>query len=142
MPAKTKTRTRKAKPRKTASVGFRKGEAMLRKRALAYPEAYEEFPWGERVIKVRKKIFVSLHGDAKTLRVITKLPLSYGAALLAPFAKPTHYGLGKSGWVTASFAAGEVVPYDVLLSWMDESYRAIAPKKLSAALLTEKKPKK
>ncbi len=137
MPAKKKVR--KKKP---ALKGFRHGEAMLRKRALAYPEAYEEFPWGERVIKVRKKIFLFLHGDAKTLRVTTKLPLSYGAALLAPFAKPTGYGLGKSGWVTASFAGGEHVPYDVLLSWMDESYRAIDPKRLSGSLTTGKKSQK
>ena len=115
---------------------------MLRKRALAYPEAYEEFPWGERVIKVHKRIFLVLHGDTKTLRVTTKLPLSYGAALLAPFARPTGYGLGKSGWVTASFAGAEHVPYDVLLSWMDESYRAIAPKRLSKALVTGKKAQK
>lgn len=115
---------------------------MLRKHALGYPEAYEEFPWGERAIKVNKKIFVVLHGDAETLQVTTKLPLSYGAALLAPFAAPTHYGLGKSGWVTASFAGGEHVPYDILLSWMDESYRAIAPKRLLTARTSEKKPKK
>lgn len=133
----------KKKKKRPAQKGFRQGEAMLRKRALAYPEAYEEFPWGERVIKVNKKIFVFMHGDAKTLRVITKLPLSYGAALLAPFAQPTHYGLGKSGWVTASFAPGEHVPYDVLLSWIDESYRAIAPKKLVANMLNNvKKPGK
>ena len=25
-------------------------EALLRKHALSYPEAYEEFPWGERAI--------------------------------------------------------------------------------------------
>ena len=133
---------KKAGKKKPAQSGFRRGEAMLRKRALAYPEAYEEFPWGERVIKVRKKIFLFLHGDAKTLRVTTKLPLSYGAALLAPFAKPTGYGLGKSGWVTASFAGTEHVPYDVLLSWMDESYRAIAPKRLSSGLITAKKAQK
>jgi len=106
---------------------------MLREHALGLPEAYEEFPWGERVIKVRKKIFLFLHADAETLRVTTKLPLSYGGALLAPFAKPTGYGLGKSGWVTASFSGSEHVPYDVLLSWIDESYRAIAPKRLSGA---------
>lgn len=105
MPAK-----KKAHKKKPSRPGFRQGEAMLRKRALAYPEAYEEFPWGERVIKVRKKIFLFLHGDAKTLRVTTKLPQSYGAALLAPFAKPTGYGLGKSGWVTASFAGASMCP--------------------------------
>jgi len=136
---------KKARKRKPARAGFRRGEAMLRKHALGYPEAYEEFPWGERVIKVNKKIFVFLHGDTQTLRVTTKLPLSYGAALLAPFAKPTGYGLGKSGWVTASFSGNEQVPYDILLGWIDESYRAIAPNKLVAGFsqrIPEKKPKK
>lgn len=134
----------KKKPgkRRPASRGFRQGEALLRKCALGYPGAYEEFPWGERVIKVHKKIFVFLHGDAETLRVTTKLPWSYGAALLAPFAGPTGYNLGKSGWVTAAFESGEHVPYDILKEWIDESYRAIAPKKLIAALTSEKKPKK
>ena len=130
MSAKKKTRKRK----RPALKGFRRGEALLRTHALGFPGAYEEFPWGERVIKVNKKIFLFLHGDAATLRVTTKLPLSYGAALLAPFAKPTGYNLGKSGWVTASFKAGEYPPYDVLQSWIDESYRAIAPKRLVAEL--------
>lgn len=130
-----------SKKKRPALKGFRQGEAMLREYALGYPEAYEEFPWGERVIKVNKKIFLFLHGDAETLRVTTKLPLSYGVALLAPFSKPTGYGLGKSGWVTASFKEGEYPPYDVLQSWIDESYRAIAPKRLIAGRTSEKKPK-
>jgi len=137
MPARKKA----PKKKRLAHKGFSRGEALLRKQALGYPGAYEEFPWGERVIKVNKKIFVFLHGDAKTLRITTKLPLSYGAALLAPFAKPTGYGLGKSGWVTASFNEGEYPPYDVLQSWIDESYRAIAPKRFLAELMSEKKPK-
>jgi predicted DNA-binding protein (MmcQ/YjbR family) len=32
----------------------------LRDVALGLPEAVEEFPWGDRVVKVRKKIFVFL----------------------------------------------------------------------------------
>ena len=28
-------------------------EAALRKHALSYPEAHEDFPWGERVVKVQ-----------------------------------------------------------------------------------------
>jgi hypothetical protein len=79
---------------------------------------------------VNKKIFVFLHGSATELRVTTKLPQSYGVALLAPFCKPTGYGLGKSGWVTSSFARGSAPPYDILKSWIDESYRAIAPRRL------------
>jgi predicted DNA-binding protein (MmcQ/YjbR family) len=87
-------------------------------------------PWGERVIKVNKKIFVFMHGDAKGLRVTTKLPRSYGAALMAPSAKPTGYNLGKSGWVSSSFGKGDSPPYDILKSWIDESYRAEAPRRL------------
>jgi predicted DNA-binding protein (MmcQ/YjbR family) len=120
--------------KKPGQSGFRKSEAALRRYALAFPEAYEEFPWGERVIKVNKKIFVFLHGDAQELRVTTKLPQSYGAALLAPFTKPTGYGLGKSGWVSASFEKGDQPPFDILRSWIDESYRTVAPKRLVAKL--------
>src|SRR5579862_8193541 len=111
MPTKKKTKRKSTKSKKRDS-GFHRGEAALRKYALAYPGAYEEFPWGERVIKVNKKIFVSLHGERETLRVTIKLPQSYGAALLAPFAKPTGYGLGRSGWVTASFRKGDHPPFD------------------------------
>ena len=28
--------------------------------ALSYPGAHEEFPWGERVVKVKGKVFVFL----------------------------------------------------------------------------------
>ena len=83
---------------------------------------------------MNEKIFVFLHGDARELRVTTKLPQSYGAALLAPFAMPTGYGLGKSGWVTASFEEGDQPPFDILRSWIEESYRAIAPKRLVTTL--------
>ena len=55
-------------------------------------------------------------------------------ALGLPFASPTGYGLGKAGWVTARFGKGEKAPVDLLRSWIDESYRAVAPKKLVAAL--------
>ena len=53
---------------------------------------------------------------------------SGAAALLLPNTKPTEYGLGKSGWVSASFPDGEI-PVDLLKAWIDESYRAQAPKK-------------
>jgi hypothetical protein len=54
--------------------------------------------------------------------------------LWLPFAKPTAYGLGKSGWVTAELEAGEPVPVDLFQRWIDESYRAHAPKRLVALL--------
>jgi hypothetical protein len=59
-----------------------------------------------------------------------KLPASAPMALLLPFASPTGYGLGKSGWVSARFSPSESPPLDLLRAWIDESYRAIAPKTL------------
>jgi hypothetical protein len=44
------------------------------------------------------------------------------------------YGLGKSGWVSAKFADGDKPPVDMLKAWIDESYRAQAPKKLVKTL--------
>jgi predicted DNA-binding protein (MmcQ/YjbR family) len=108
----------------------------LRKLALAYPEAYEDMPWGHHAIKVKGKSFVFLAADSATFSLSAKLPSSAGVALKLPFASPTEYGLGRSGWVTARFQRGEAVPVDILRLWIDESYRAIAPKRLVAGLGT------
>jgi predicted DNA-binding protein (MmcQ/YjbR family) len=116
------------------TVKLKESEERLRDLALAYPEAYEEFPWGHRAVKVKGKTFVFIALDEEGLSLSTKLPLSGVAALALPFASPTGYGLGKSGWVTARFAPGDEVPLELLHEWLDESYRAIAPKKLSARL--------
>ena len=107
---------------------------VLRAFALGFPEAYEEFPWGERVAKVNGKVFVFLGMDGDTLGLSVKLPQSGMLALGLPFASPTGYGLGKAGWVTAKFAKREKAPVDLLRSWIEESYRAVAPKKLVATL--------
>ncbi len=114
----------------------RKHEKTLTKLALAYPGAYEEFPWGEKVVKVNGKIFLFVSVDPYRdqipfgLRCTMKLPVSRHEALDCPFAKPTGYGLGKNGWVSASFTEKQDVPLDLLIAWLDESSRAIAPKKL------------
>src|SRR6267142_2971291 len=102
-------------------------EEALRAFALSFPETYEEFPWGERALKVKGKVFVFMHGGPDGLSLSTKLPASHAAALSLPFAEPTHYGLGKSGWVTASFGAKENPPIGILNEWIEESYRAVAP---------------
>jgi predicted DNA-binding protein (MmcQ/YjbR family) len=112
------------------SAAHRKAEEQLREFALGYPEAVEEFPWGERAIKVRKKVFVFMVANGTGLHLSTKLPDSAAFALSHPFATPTGYGLGKSGWVSAAFTPGQRPPVDLLCDWIDESYRAIAPKTL------------
>jgi predicted DNA-binding protein (MmcQ/YjbR family) len=110
-------------------------EAELRAMALALPEAFEDFPWGERVIKVRKKIFVFLGivpGEDERLRVGVKLTSSHGEAMSLPFVVPTGYGLGRAGWVTATFSPGEQPMTGLLAAWIRESYRNVAPKRLAA----------
>jgi predicted DNA-binding protein (MmcQ/YjbR family) len=107
----------------------------LRKYALSFPGAVEDFPWGERVAKVKGKVFVFLGSDpvpGGPMGLSVKLPESGQDALDLPFAKPTGYGLGKSGWVSASFEAKDEPPLDILKGWILESYRAVAPKKLLA----------
>ena len=113
--------------------------AKLRKVALGYPEAYEEMPWGHHAIKVNRKAFVFLAAEQGEFSLSVKLPSSAGVALDLPFASPTEYGLGRSGWVTARFAKGARVPLKVLALWIDESYRALAPKKL-IKILDAKRP--
>jgi predicted DNA-binding protein (MmcQ/YjbR family) len=91
-------------------------------------------PWGHHAIKVKGKTFLFLGADGDTFSLSAKLPSSAGVALKLPFAEPTHYGLGKSGWVTASFPRKSSVPVELLKLWIDESYRAVAPKRLVAEL--------
>jgi predicted DNA-binding protein (MmcQ/YjbR family) len=102
----------------------------LRARALRFPETREDLPWGESAIKVRGKTFVFMRDSADEFSLSAKLPQSREFALEYPFSAPTGYGLGKSGWVTARFARKDKAPLDVLEAWIDESYRAVAPKTL------------
>jgi predicted DNA-binding protein (MmcQ/YjbR family) len=106
----------------------------LRAFAKSYPEVHEDFPWGESAIKIRGKVFVFMRANPDGFALSVKLPISRYFALDYPFAAPTGYGLGKSGWITATFGAGDTPPLDVLQAWIDESFRAVAPKKLVAAL--------
>lgn len=107
----------------------------LRRFALSYPEAHEDHPWGETVVKVKKKVFVFLgHPEGGGVGLSVKLPQSNLLALDLPFTSPTGYGLGKAGWVTADFKPKEKPPIELLKQWIDESYRAVAPKTLVARL--------
>jgi predicted DNA-binding protein (MmcQ/YjbR family) len=102
----------------------------LRKQALSYPETYEESPWGDRVVKVRGKIFCFAGAHDGDLHLSLKLPQSGRQVLKNAWARPTPYGLGKSGWVSLTFKGGRGAPVERIAQWIDESYRAIAPKKL------------
>jgi predicted DNA-binding protein (MmcQ/YjbR family) len=105
--------------------------AELARHALSLPEAWEDHPWeDDRVAKVRRKIFVFLAADdAGSISV--KLPDSAAFALSLACATPTAYGLGRHGWVTVRLGHASVPDTGLLCDWIDESYRAVAPKSLA-----------
>ncbi|MEU4830233.1 MmcQ/YjbR family DNA-binding protein [Streptosporangium sp. NPDC023615] len=117
--------------------GWREVRETLREFALRLPESYEDHPWGDTVVKVNKKIFLFLGVEEPTEKwrpgVGVKLPESNGHALALPGVEPSRYGLGRSGWVTIPLT-GPLPETEVLLDWVEESYRAVAPKRLVARL--------
>ena len=104
----------------------------LRTFGLAYPGAHTKSPWpGHNDLAVNGKTFAYLSVEGEPFSMSVKLPYTSYEALTLPFSKPTGYGLGKSGWVTIEPVAAQVPALDVLKAWIDESYRAQAPKKLA-----------
>jgi predicted DNA-binding protein (MmcQ/YjbR family) len=103
----------------------------LRAFGLAYPGAHTKSPWpGHLDLAVNDKTFAYLSLEGEPLSISCKLPKSAAMALMLPNTQPAAYGLGKSGWVSADFSNGKLPPIDMLKAWIDESYRAQAPKKL------------
>ncbi|MBX9392631.1 MmcQ/YjbR family DNA-binding protein [Streptomyces sp. TRM72054] len=110
----------------------------VREFALGLPGAVEEFPWGESVAKVNKKVFVFLGVDdgSYPLGITVKLKddTTHAHALTAPGAEPAGYGLGRSGWVSIPMEPQGAPTAELLCDWVEESYRVIAPKRLIAEL--------
>jgi predicted DNA-binding protein (MmcQ/YjbR family) len=107
----------------------------LREYGLAYPGAHTKSPWpGHADLAVRDKTFAYLSSPGEAFYISCKLPHSSHTALALPFAQPTAWGLGKSGWVTATFSEIQSPPLELFKDWIDESYRAQAPKKLVAQM--------
>ncbi len=106
--------------------------------ALSLPEAWPDTPWGDRVVKVGKKIFLFVSGPGADRPVITvKVPESRDHALSYPEAFPTRYGLGKHGWVTICVDTVPDEERDVLVDFTEESYREVATKTLVKRLDAE-----
>jgi predicted DNA-binding protein (MmcQ/YjbR family) len=103
----------------------------LRTHFLAYPEARLRSPWPEHEdLAVGDKTFAFLPREGQTFSLTVKLPYTGEVVLDLSYASPTGYGLGRSGWVTFRPAGDEIPPLDQLKDWIDESYRARAPRKL------------
>lgn len=110
----------------------------VREFALGLPGATEDFPWGDTVAKVNKKVFVFLGApdSGYPLGVTVKLTdeAVHAHALTSPGAEPAGYGLGRSGWVRVPLEPAGAPAAGLLCEWVEESYRVIAPKRLAAEL--------
>jgi predicted DNA-binding protein (MmcQ/YjbR family) len=103
----------------------------LRAYGLAYPGAHSKSPWpGHDDLAVHDKTFAYLPADGEPFSLSVKLPYTGEVALDLPYARPTGYGLGKSGWVTFTPSTDEMPSLDEMKEWIDQSYRTQAPRRL------------
>jgi predicted DNA-binding protein (MmcQ/YjbR family) len=101
---------------------------------LSLPEAYEEQTWGEATFRVRKKIFAMAADHDRGATVCMKAERDEQQALLAqgdPFFLPAY--VGSKGWIGINLRSSRV-EWNEVAELVRESYRLVAPKRLSALL--------
>lgn len=103
--------------------------ARLQSHALAMADAVEEYPWGHVVWKVRGKLFAiaSQGGCGVTL----KSTLEKQAMLIQHPKVSVASHVGRYGWVHVEASDEDTLA--LALDLMDESYRAVAPKRKAMA---------
>ena len=107
----------------------------LRAWGLTLPGAHRKSPWPDHDdLAVKDKTFAYLPKTGAPFSLSCKLPYTGSAALDLPYAAPTGYGLGKSGWVTFNPSEDELPSLEQLKEWVEESYRAQAPRRLVKVL--------
>lgn len=123
----------KAKTTSGAKSDAKAAEAELIAYAATFPGAWEDHPWDHTVMKVGKKVFVFFGGAASALGELSltvKLPVSYEMALTLPYMSPAGHGLWKGGWAALRQHDGDEIDVAGIRAWIDQSYRAVAPRKL------------
>jgi hypothetical protein len=104
--------------------------AELVRYALRYPEAYVWAGTRPKVlndIMVEDAIFMLISRSQRPFEISCRLPFSAAKALKLPGTQPASDDLPGKGWVT--FSGSEPPGKRVFQAWIDESYRAQAPKK-------------
>lgn len=103
----------------------------LREFGLSLPGAHRKAPWPTHDdLAVNDKTFAYLPAVGEPFSLSCKLPYTGEIALQLPFAEPTGYGLGRSGWVSFTPVEDQLPDIDQLREWVEESYRAQAPRRL------------
>ena len=116
----------------------------LRKAALVYPDTVEDFPWGHIAFKIAgKKAFLFMGAtEDGGFSCSMKLPFRNEEALKMKGAEPTGYGMAKSGLGDVHIRRRRPSRRMAkLIDYLDESWRAVAPKKLSAAFAPPAAPR-
>jgi predicted DNA-binding protein (MmcQ/YjbR family) len=106
----------------------------LRDLALSYPGVNEGDSCVNRAFKAGTKGFLYLGEKPDTYRVMVKLEKSLDDAIKLSERDPDHYAVGTTRWVTIVLPHGQQPPPGQLESWIDESYRLQAGKKLLARI--------
>lgn len=112
---------------------------VLRMVALSYPQAElgvacQGTALESSTVKARDKAFLFMSGIGPSYTVRLKLCQSQTEAMQLAANEPGRYKLGTHGWTTISFSDSAPPPIELMKRWIDESYRAIADKKLLAML--------
>ena len=109
-------------------------EQTVRKIAFTFPEVQEGIVCNRASFEAGKKRFLFLEAADDTCLVLLKLGDSLAEAEKLAKAWPQCYRVGGTGWVTATFVAGQLPQPGLLERWIEESYRLLVPKKLVASV--------
>jgi predicted DNA-binding protein (MmcQ/YjbR family) len=107
--------------------------ARVREAALAFPETYEDEPWGHPVFKVAdNRMFASMSvGDGAVNLTVKLTAEEREIARLLPYVRKARY-VGRYGWVTADVTDEDSL--EAALEWLRESYWLRAPDALKSAV--------
>jgi predicted DNA-binding protein (MmcQ/YjbR family) len=99
----------------------------LRRYALGFEGAVEEFPWNEVVFKVKGKTFVFTSGDRPEITISAKpLPENRALFLSLPGVSVAPY-VGRFGWV--SMKVTDAASFEIARDLIAESYTVMTAKK-------------
>lgn len=101
--------------------------AGLQQYCLGFEGAFEDYPWGEVVYKVGKKMFATLVGGPEGLRMTVKTTHLDAEMLTGlPHVARAAY-IGRYGWVTVSIR--DEATLDHARELVAASYEQVAPKR-------------
>jgi predicted DNA-binding protein (MmcQ/YjbR family) len=108
--------------------------ALLRQLATALPEVTEGITCDKAAYKAGGKSFLFVGSDGAATTIMLKLQASLPEAKKLTAARPATYKVGGTNWVTITLPHDQPPPINVLQRWIEESYRLLVPRKLTATL--------